>query len=324
MSITLALAPMAGITDKVFRRLCFEMGCFAATTEMVSAQGFLTAPRDRNAYRFLLERFPEEGDLAVQIFGSDPVFLARAAAELEAMGRYTGIDLNMGCPAQKVVGGQSGSALMKDPALAGKIVESVKKAVSLPVTVKMRLGWDDAHKNAVSFAKMLEQSGADGLTVHGRTRMQQYAGKADWAAIGEVKAAVHIPVIANGDVTDGESARECLHVTGCDGIAVGRGALGRPWVFQQIRAALEGRPFEAPAFSQVIDIALRQAREMAEWKGEKSALLEMRKHFSWYTFGRRGAARVRTEINRALSFGEVETLLRSLDGQRGENDEILP
>ena len=319
---------MAGITDQVFRRLCFEWGCGAATTEMVSAQGFLTAPRDRNAYRFLLERLPEEGDLSVQLFGSDPFYFARAAAELEAMGRYTAIDINMGCPAQKVVGGQSGSALMKDPALAGKIVESVKKAVSLPVTVKMRLGWDDAHKNAVSFARLLEQSGADGLTVHGRTRMQQYSGKADWPAIGEVKAAVKIPVIANGDVTDGSSALECLRVTGCDGLAVGRGALGRPWVFGEIRAALEGRPWEAPPFSLAVDTALRQAREMAAWKGEKSALLEMRKHFSWYTFGRRGAARVRTEINRAASFTDVEALLRALcddsDGKKAETGENIP
>ena len=312
MEITLALAPMAGITDQVFRRLCFEQGCTAATTEMVSAQGFLTAPRDRNAYRFLLDRYPEEGPLAVQIFGSDPVYMARAAAELEAMGRYTAVDINMGCPAQKVVGGQSGSALMKDPLLAGRIVEAVKKATALPVTVKMRLGWDEQNLNAVPFARMLEASGADGLTVHGRTRAQQYAGKADWAAIGRVKAAVSVPVVANGDVTDGESALRCLRETGCDGVAVGRGALGNPWVFAQIRAALAGQPWEKPPFSAVVDTALRQAREMAAWKGEKSALLEMRKHFSWYTFGRRGAAKIRTEINRAGTFGEVAALLRTL------------
>ena len=303
---------MAGITDQVFRRLCFEQGCTAATTEMVSAQGFLTAPRDRNAYRFLLDRYPEEGPLAVQIFGSDPVYMARAAAELEAMGHYTAVDINMGCPAQKVVGGQSGSALMKDPLLAGRIVEAVKKATALPVTVKMRLGWDEQNLNAVPFARMLEASGADGLTVHGRTRAQQYAGKADWAAIGRVKAAVSVPVVANGDVTDGESALRCLRETGCDGVAVGRGALGNPWVFAQIRAALAGQPWEKPPFSAVVDTALRQAREMAAWKGEKSALLEMRKHFSWYTFGRRGAAKIRTEINRAGTFGEVAALLRTL------------
>ena len=179
----LYLAPLAGITDKVFRRLCFEQGCDGATTEMVSAQGYLTAPPDRNAYRFLLARFPEEGPLAVQIFGSEPPFMAQAAAKLTELGCFSSIDMNMGCPAQKVVGGQSGSALMKDPDLAAEIVRQVKRATPLPVTVKMRLGWDEEHKNAVTFAQMLEQAGADLLTVHGRTRQQQYAGKADWNMI---------------------------------------------------------------------------------------------------------------------------------------------
>ena len=312
MRYLLSLAPMAGITDQVFRRLCFEQGCTAATTEMVSAQGFLTAPKDRAAYRFLLDRYPEEGPLAVQIFGSDPDYMARAAAALEALGRFSAIDINMGCPAQKVVGGQSGSALMKDTALAARIVESVKKATCLPVTVKMRLGWDEQHKNAVPFARALARAGADGLTVHGRTRMQQYAGRADWALIGEVKAAVSVPVVANGDIADGESALRCLGETGCDGVAVGRGALGNPWVFAEIGAALSGIPYEKPPFSQVIETALRQAREMAAWKGQRSALLEMRKHFAWYCSGRRGAARVRTAINQAQTFEEVAALLRTL------------
>ena len=315
----LALAPLAGITDQVFRRLCFEQGCDTATTEMVSAQGFLTAPADRNAYRFLLARFPEEGPLAVQIFGSDPGYMAQAAARLTDLGPFCAIDLNMGCPAQKVVGGQSGSALMKDPALAGRIVEQVKKSTALPVTVKMRLGWDDEHKNAVSFARVLEEAGADGLTVHGRTRMQQYAGKADWAMIAQVKQAVRIPVLANGDVVDGPSAREALAVTGCDGLAVGRGALGNPWIFAEIKAALAGEAYTPPSYAQVVRIAMRQAREMMEWKGERSAVLEMRKHFAWYTYGRRGAALVRTKINLASSLKEVEALLRSLDpGEKNE------
>ena len=309
----LALAPMAGITDQVFRRLCFENGCDHATTEMVSAQGFLTAPKDRMAYRFLLARFPDEGPLAVQIFGSEPTFIARAAAALTDLGCFSAIDINMGCPAQKVVGGQSGSALMKDPALAQRIVEGAVKATFLPVTVKMRLGWDEEHRNAVDFARMLEQAGAASLTVHGRTRMQQYAGKADWEAIAAVKQAVNIPVIANGDVRDGASALTCLRVTGCDGLAVGRGALGNPWVFAEIKAALAGETYAPPPYVQVVDTAMRQAREMAAWKGERSALLEMRKHFAWYTFGRRGAAQVRTKVNLASSFAEVEALLRSLE-----------
>ncbi len=306
------LAPLAGITDQVYRRLCFEQGCDGATTEMVSAQGYLTAPPDRNAYRFLLARFPEEGPLAVQIFGSEPLFMAQAAAKLTDLGWFSSIDINMGCPAQKVVGGQSGSALMKDPLLASRIVEAVKRATLLPVTVKMRLGWDEEHQNAVSFARMLERSGADLITVHGRTRMQQYAGKADWAAIGEVKSAVSIPVIANGDVTDGVGALEALRVTCCDGLAIGRGALGNPWIFAEIHAALQGRPYTPPPYSVIVDTAMRQAREMASWKGERSALLEMRKHFAWYTAGRRNSAQVRTKVNLAQSFSEVEALLRTL------------
>ena len=304
---------MAGITDQVYRRLCFEQGCDGATTEMVSAQGYLTAPPDRNAYRFLLARFPEEGPLGVQIFGSEPLFMAQAAARLTELGSFSSIDLNMGCPAQKVVGGQSGSALMKDPDLAAEIVRQVKRATPLPVTVKMRLGWDAEHKNAVEFARALEQAGADMLTVHGRTRQQQYAGKADWDMIAKVKRAVSIPVIANGDITNGQSALDALKTTGCDGVAIGRAALGNPWIFAEIKAALAGESYSPPPFSQVIDTALRQAREMAAWKGERSALLEMRKHFAWYTAGRRNSAQVRTRVNLASSFEEVETLLRTLE-----------
>ena len=309
----LALAPMAGITDQLFRRLCFEQGCDRATTEMVSAQGFLTAPPDRNAYRFLLARYPEEKRLAVQLFGSEPAFLSQAAGRLTEMGLFASIDLNMGCPAQKVVGGQSGSALMKTPGLAAEIVYRVKRATDLPVTVKMRLGWDEDHKNAVPFAQAVAQAGADGLTVHGRTRMQQYSGKADWAMIGQVKRAVSIPVFANGDVVDGPSALRALQETGCDGLAIGRGALGNPWVFAEIKAALAGEPYTPPPFSQVVDTAMRQAREMAAWKGERSALLEMRKHFAWYTAGRRNSAQTRTKVNLAQSFQEVEALLRQLE-----------
>ena len=312
MTPQLYLAPMAGITDQVFRRLCFQNGCDCATTEMVSAQGFLTAPKDRGAYRFLLARYPEEGPLAVQIFGSEPRFMGEAAGKLTDLGLFSSIDINMGCPAQKVVGGAAGSALMKTPDLAGRIVEEVKKNTFLPVTVKMRIGWDDQSRNAVEFAKIVEAAGANALTVHGRTRMQQYSGQADWDMIGRVKKAVHIPVIANGDIVDGESALECLRVTGCDGLAVGRGCLGNPWLFAQIKAALEGRDYSPPSYETVVETAMGHARDMEKWRGEKSALLEMRKHFAWYVSGRRGAAQVRTKINLAATFSEVEALMRAL------------
>lgn len=312
LTLPLYLAPMAGITDQVFRRICFQHGCDFATTEMISAQGFLTAPKDRNAYRFLLARFPDEGPLAAQLFGSEPHFMAPAAARLTDLGLFTAIDINMGCPAQKVVGGGAGSALMKTPEIAEKIVRDVKKSTFLPVTVKMRLGWNDESKNALDFAKRMEDAGADGLTIHGRTRMQQYSGKADWETIARAKQAVSIPVIANGDIVDGKSALECIRVTGCDGLAIGRASLGNPWLFAEIKAAMAGREYTPPSYQEVMETAMNQAREMLAWKGEKSAVLEMRKHFSWYIAGRRGAAQLRTRLNLTTSFQDVEKLLQEL------------
>ncbi len=312
LTLPLYLAPMAGITDQVFRRICFQHGCDFATTEMISAQGFLTAPKDRNAYRFLLARFPDEGPLAAQLFGSEPHFMAPAAARLTDLGLFTAIDINMGCPAQKVVGGGAGSALMKTPEIAEKIVRDVKKSTFLPVTVKMRLGWNDESKNALDFAKRMEDAGADGLTIHGRTRMQQYSGKADWETIARAKQAVSIPVIANGDIVDGKSALECIRVTGCDGLAIGRASLGNPWLFAEIKAAMAGREYTPPSYQEVMETAMNQARETLAWKGEKSAVLEMRKHFSWYIAGRRGAAQLRTRLNLATSFQDVEKLLQEL------------
>ncbi len=314
----LYLAPMAGITDWPFRLLCFEQGCDFATTEMISAQGYLTAPKKRNAYRFLMARAPFEGALIAQIFGKEPTFIMEAARQLSETGRFVGIDINMGCPAQKVVGGGAGSALMRNERLVGEIVHAAVLGTALPVSVKMRLGWDDASKNAERIAWIAQEEGAAMVTVHGRTRMQQYSGKADWEAIARVKQAVHIPVIANGDVTDGASAKSILAVTGCDGLAIGRGALGNPWIFAEAKAALRDEAYVKPTISEIIETARRHARMMMAWKGEKSALLEMRKHFAWYIHGLRGAAAFRTQVNTAPNFQTVFSLLDEFQERQSE------
>ncbi len=310
------LAPMAGITDCVFRRLCFEQGCDGATTEMVSAQGYITAPKALEAYGNLLKTLPGEGPVAVQIFGRDPKWMSMATDVLTGLGRFSAIDINMGCPAQKVTGGGNGSALMKDPSLCGKIVEACVRATVLPVTVKMRLGWDDSCFTAVEVARAAEENGAACLTVHGRYRSQFYAGKADREKIAMVKNAVHIPVYANGDIDSGESALEMLRTTNCDGLSVGRAALGNPWVFSRIKAFLQGNTWTPPSYKEILQTALRQAEEMSAWKGEHRAVLEMRKHFSWYISGRRGCARLRTRINQAETLSEVTDILLELDEGR--------
>lgn len=314
----LYLAPMAGITDWPFRLLCFEQGCDAATTEMISAQGYLTAPKERNAYRFLTARAPFEGPLIAQIFGKEPTFMMNAARQLSESGRFVGIDINMGCPAQKVVGGGAGSALMRSERLAGEIIRATVAGTALPVSVKIRLGWDDDSKNAKRIAWIAQEEGAAMVTVHGRTRMQQYSGRADWEAIARVKQTVCIPVIANGDVTDGAKAKALLAATGCDGVAIGRGALGNPWVFAEAKAALQGKAYVHPTIQTIIETARRHARMMIAWKGEKSALLEMRKHFAWYIHGLRGAAAFRTQVNTAPNFQTVFRLLDEFQERQAE------
>ena len=311
--VPLYLAPMAGITDKVFRKLCCQMGCDVVTTEMISAPGLMMAPKSSRAYQELLDVDSQEGPIVAQIFGHHVNYMADAAKRLTDTGKFAGIDINMGCPAQKVTSGGSGSALMKTPELASQIIRAVSHATLLPVTVKMRLGWDAESINVVDFAKMAEDSGACAVTVHGRTRKQQYSGKADWEKIAEVKRALSIRVIANGDVVDADSAEGILRVTDCDGIAIGRGALGNPWLFGEIKARMAGESFTPPSYKEVVDTAMAQAREMAQWKGDNPAVMEMRKHFGWYVSNRRGARRLRTDIFVAESFEEVEKLLRSLE-----------
>lgn len=305
--IKLILAPMAGVTDAPYRLLCFERGADRAITEMISAQGYLTAPPSLNVYRFLTEKWPGETETYVQVFGNDPAYVGEAVRRLSGLGRYQGIDINMGCPAHKVTGGGSGSALMKEPLLAAGIMRAARKATGLPVTVKMRLGWDGFTADAL--ARIAENEGMDAVAVHGRTRMEQYMGKADWEKIRIVKESVRIPVYANGDVFTGEDAKSIAEATGCDGILVGRGALGNPWLFEEARAALCEEAYQRPDAETVITLALRHAEMMAQWKDERHAIVEMRKHFAWYLKGMRGAAKLRTRINAMDNMEEVKAVL---------------
>ncbi len=307
------LAPMAGVTDGICRRFCFEQGCDYATTEMVSAQGYMTAPKESHAYAYMLKVFPGEGRVFCQLFGREPEWFVKAIGKLQDRGSFCGFDINMGCPAHKVTGGGNGSALMLKPALAGRIMEECVRASRLPVTLKIRLGWDEEHLNAAELTHIAEESGIAWVTVHGRTRRQFYAGTADWDAVGSIKAASRIPIILNGDITSGETAKKALKETGCDGIAVGRAALGNPWIFREIKCALSGTEYQRPSLAEVLETAREHAEYLSQERGEHRALLEMRKHFGWYISGVRGAAKIRTRINEAGSFEEVFDLLDQME-----------
>ena len=275
----LALAPLAGVSDVAFRIICRELGAGLVYTEMVSAKALVY--QDKKT-RTLLKKGENESPLAVQIFGSDPVCMAEAAQLALEISGGDYIDINMGCPVGKVVKSGDGSALMKDPDKACKIIEAVSKAISTPVTVKFRKGWDKGNVNAVEFAKMAEQAGAAAIAVHGRTRAQMYSGKADWNIIRDVKSAVNVPVIANGDIWEPEDAPRILRYTGADMGMVARGSFGNPWLFMQANALLEGKEMPPrPPIAERIKTAMRQLEIAAEHKGEKIACLEARKYFAW-------------------------------------------
>ncbi|MFR6280215.1 MAG: tRNA dihydrouridine synthase DusB [Lacrimispora saccharolytica] len=301
-----ALAPMAGVTDLPFRILCREQGCGLMCTEMVSAKALLYKNRNTKP---LLETKPEERPVAVQLFGSDPEIMSEMALMLEE-GPYDIIDVNMGCPVPKIVNNGEGSALMKNPKLAGEILSAMTRKLKKPVTVKFRKGFNDESVNAVEFAKMAEQSGAAAVAVHGRTREQFYSGKADWDIIRQVKEAVSIPVIGNGDIFIPQDAGRMMEETGCDGVMVARGAKGNPWIFSRIDHYLktgEVLPKQGP--EEVKQMILRHAELLVAFKGEYTAMREMRKHVSWYTAGYPHSAALRNEINLVETMEELTELV---------------
>ena len=303
------LAPMAGVTDAAMRLLCHEQGAAWAVSEMLSAKGWVfSGERNPNASA-LLARLPGEGTVGLQLFGRDPEYMARAAQALESRG-FQFIDINFGCPAPKITGNGEGSALMREPDQIARVVRAVTDATRLPVTVKIRSGWDETSINAPEVAQICEQSGAQAVAVHARTRKQQYAGQADWSVIRAVKRSVSMPVFGNGDVKNGPDAVRMLDETGCDGVIVGRAAQGNPWVFREIRAALRGEFIAPPTPEARVEMALRHYALEIDLYGPRRALLEMRKHIAWYVSGMRGASRFREQINAMSSVDQAMQALR--------------
>lgn len=311
------LAPLCGVTDAVFRELCAEQGCQQGTTEMISAMGYLCAPNQR-AVQELMVRGEKEIWLAVQLFGRDPETVAEAAKRMEALNRFDTIDLNMGCPARKVACSGEGSGLMRTPDIAEDMMRRTVRAVQLPVSVKMRLGWDDAHKNALDLARRAEDAGIAEIVVHGRTREQQYSGEADWDAIGEIAAAVSIPVWGNGDLFTPEEARIRARDYPVAGVMIGRGILGNPWFFRDVQMLDNGETPAAVTLDERFRMIRKHYERMLATRPEHIAVREMRKHIGWYLRGIRGAGKTRAEINRAETPEQVRDILIRL---RQENPE---
>ena len=300
------LAPMAGVTDFAFRELCRSCGAALTTTEMVSARALTYQDAKSRELLFLSE---SEKPAAVQIFGHEPTVMAEAAQMALEVSQASLVDINMGCPVGKIVKSGDGSALMKTPELAGKIIEAVVKAVLVPVTVKFRKGWDGGSVNAVEFAKVCEQAGASALTIHGRTRAQLYSGHSDWDIIREVKRSVRVPVTANGDIFSGADAEHILRYTGCDFAMIGRGAFGDPWIFSRANAAIAGVPEpELPPLAERMEAAVRQIEQLAERRGEKSACMEARHQLPWYLHGVAYAGTYRRQLVRVETLEEIRKI----------------
>ncbi len=312
----LILAPMAGVSDLPFRLLCREQGAGLVCMEMVSAKAILY--KNRNTEE-LLTIDPKEHPVSLQLFGSDPDIISEIAKQIEER-PFDILDLNMGCPVPKVVNNGDGSALMKNPRLAGEIIEKTARAIKKPLTVKIRKGFDDAHVNAVELAHIAQESGAAAVAVHGRTREQYYAGHADWDIIRQVKEAVSIPVIGNGDIRTPEDVAAMAEQTGCDGYMIARGAEGNPWIFRQILHYFEtGEHLSRPDFSEITEMLLRHAKMQIDCKGDYTGIREIRKHAAWYTAGYRNSSKLRGRINEVENYEQLEALFREVESYNEKN-----